>query len=1415
MPGTNKNTRGALPRRFENYILTRLVDASAGLTNIRDEQFTQAGLAGLGGETISQWNASLVHNGLAVDIPIGFDFEFDGITYKKFAACISGWVVLQDPAVSVFDAHTMLPDNGFGDVYLDQNWQLGFPFSTNITLLAPWFSSITNVCNDASQWGNFGTTKINRINSGLEPSPPNVNATSYGVSYYRDERSHKGRRLIVRWNSVISTAALVPVVTVKFECVLYENGTIEYRYARKSDAPATSGGGGFVGIIPPGNIVNRLRDFSSGLGYRDGERVEYQYGGFEYDPTFFDITTGYASLVDPIKNWPARTNVGCVMTFSPPKQRRKVLTRKLMSILDSQTSMPSVVRNGDPHNGKSHHSFDDRKSVNYNSNVGLRTQVNFPSTLPRFFGGNGLGTLERQDLFAGDFIVTSSTNKSAVEQFVNEQPVSSIDAFNESSRPEISSGSLTDFYFTSGSNPGILVPGFNQALKSKTHIRVSLPVNVNVQMPGSTSSIYYYNRDFGCWNVPQKTTYITNVTGTIPPSHPQPRSSTIVKESDGEAYNAGGDWSDPKLGWAASGPGDSGIPINEDMRGFGPYGNVVVSGSNAISAAAVDQTDVEIYSSRPYDPKTVSRAVDREYPKSVRNNPEYQPTANETFTIPISAPFLLEKAVFEIPMTAGPGWFNDNTQCFHPVTSQTIDAAGPALTVALFRKVRLGKTVGDASALTQLDLIVTGTIIPSGDDIASLTMRSMPPDRSALEFIMTPIGFRVAGGLASAVVQPNASSYFTGSVAAKTTALNATGAMLLHFNSVLFDDFSQVNEIKSLVKSPTIDMFDPTFGVHGSNANQSLHVTHAAPLGRAGTRLELSGRSALGKELASLQNHFDPTGQYARNPYYLGAQGLDTPGTNGAQISETLAAFEAAIAGLTNPTIEFIAPISLISHMPCPYLLMPGDELVLSISKMRPFMYSGHNISPWLSGSMVEHDVGLITGSINITMFGSLVKQNSEYHDPPTQPYGSNVVHEVIGNEPVLDQFDVACDQEFSGSMITDIFNLEKTIQYLHYGARSFRGGALTLSSSYGTNRYHGHMSTRGNEDRQPISQELFWTKSRKIFEFKKRSRTFNLVSDTETFWDSRIPEASAIIEYISPACQLVAGTGPLGTVIGDWIIFTGRYGDMTFCGTGASGATPSTYNKQGLHDWIMTYPFESKYKNITSTFADKIVDNKIWTTANLSGGGGFAPPGGFSIPLGGLTIEFGETSGSNPAVPAGPGVNRLHGMPRTRTWAGEGDIGLTYGLGLTEFIKFFYGFGDGRSRVDNGHVKFLGVSDFSGFSTGAEVRGWRHGMISAFPIKTSAMFRRDHFGHLRDMLEQRLDTKFFSTERTPSGEVLLGPVQARFVDKTGNTTDPYRTLASNMSTEVTSSLPYFDGLVRNRENPLSTSLTNKSIVVF
>ena len=386
--GTSVASRAAPPRRFENYILTRVVDPTAGLTNIKDSAFIN--VPGVGPDAAgSQDVVSNVVN-------IGFDFQLDGVVYKQFVVSMHGWMGLVDPVLGSWNLSDAIP---VGDTWLNTRINLA-GFSTNQVLLAPWFDDSRALAAVPTSLpfinSSYGATKIARIAAGFEPKPNLVNSIAYGVTYHHDRRHPKGRRLIVRWSIVSNYYNAAASSVLRFEVVIYENGTIQYRYsprasilaptfaypAPKGTPPVYSGyEGATVGIFMPGG-PNRFRDFAVGLGYREGSRQEYIYGGFVYNsgytdtdasgnPTYtgggedFGHTTSYTVNLLPGYHWPGLSTAGSIFTFSPPVNRRKVLPRLAVRSQDAKLMLPLVARTGDSRLGTYLSSYDDRKSPLY------------------------------------------------------------------------------------------------------------------------------------------------------------------------------------------------------------------------------------------------------------------------------------------------------------------------------------------------------------------------------------------------------------------------------------------------------------------------------------------------------------------------------------------------------------------------------------------------------------------------------------------------------------------------------------------------------------------------------------------------------------------------------------------------------------------------------------------------------------------------------------------------------------------------------------------------------------------------------------------------------------------------------------------------------------------------------------------
>jgi len=92
---------------------------------------------------------------------------------------------------------------------------------------------------------------------------------------------------------------------------------------------------------------------------------------------------------------------------------------------------------------------------------------------------------------------------------------------------------------------------------------------------------------------------------------------------------------------------------------------------------------------------------------------------------------------------------------------------------------------------------------------------------------------------------------------------------------------------------------------------------------------------------------------------------------------------------------------------------------------------------------------------------------------------------------------------------------------------------------------------------------------------------------------------------------------------------------------------------------------------------------------------------------------------------------------------------------------------------------------------------GWKYGLMNCKRTASSAVYRSDRYGQLRDQLEQRQYTKFWDAgdETNPAG-IQEPSVSCIFVDGDGNPlTEPRLTTCFNVSSEMTSSVPYKEGV--------------------
>jgi hypothetical protein len=405
----------------------------------------------------------------------------------------------------------------------------------------------------------------------------------------------------------------------------------------------------------------------------------------------------------------------------------------------------------------------------------------------------------------------------------------------------------------------------------------------------------------------------------------------------------------------------------------------------------------------------------------------------------------------------------------------------------------------------------------------------------------------------------------------------------------------------------------------------------------------------------------------------------------------------------------------------------------------------------------------------------------------------SENIFEVIGDYPVVDQFDVMYPSLFTGSMqdhyVTGSMFVRKEI-----------GGRLFTFSGKNGNRYieRGRVFSKLGVDTSTLpSVSGSIRRSSEYQPLRERAnsvRILRVFSNSERFFDSMAPKLEEMLKKAGITIQYVGGSAPFAYF--------------------------------GISDsFNIRFPFEPTFSGVRRSREFLV---------------------GFSA------VEQGSSKIKNfKKVQILDAVYKESGLLAPWEWH-DSNLFNVSGIydGATEFdaAKIVFGFGDsnyklyGNSSIDNSftseiskssHRPVYRFSDYSNSSVnigvGPIIRGWKYGLQSALPYYTSAVFRRDRFGQFRDMLEQRQvvvsktdytysPTSFFGDEPNP----VDGPRNSIFQDKTDVVDDfvvkvsfvqqallndrlvyaqqaPVDTWSSNLNNLVTSSLPYFDDKQTNR----------------
>jgi len=588
-------------------------------------------------------------------------------------------------------------------------------------------------------------------------------------------------------------------------------------------------------------------------------------------------------------------------------------------------------------------------------------------------------------------------------------------------------------------------------------------------------------------------------------------------------------------------------------------------------------------------------------------------------------------------------------------------------------------------------------------------------------------------------------------------------------------------------------------------------------------------------------------------------------GSGGMVIDES----KAGVLGYTNggfayPIFTGARPVSQIS----PYLLKPEDELVLGIDAGISMIPSSGTLN-WAMGGLNNFGMGvdagvhlgmaqssashlnsvglgpaggeifgemsgsfmkILQGDAKITLFGSQVRKNKEVLFETNQNLTSDAIHEAIGDDRVLDQFDIASRMDLSGTYVDRLFAGTMNIPRVDSGPHK---GAITSSINVAngfTNEgngfnYVGTSFIFGNTGNIRRCVGLF---SRNWTSLGSQDLSAGKAVRTGTLPSPNIFSPNSLRSIGTPPRSWPSSTTGVGSAYQtNGSILNDRF-NVSNMRTSILGDGSNNKSNVALQRFITIPSMGKTYYDSMAPDIGHYCDRQsnpaheqfyalktrnVWPPVFPILGGGPAPEKPTNLTPQWQVWAYPPVSGVFPYPYEGnPGrhldqrvfiraLSTVQGTPAAANIMFE--AGPVFGGRTARMVLFSRGI-----NFTFYHQGAKVVASILGHVTGAN--GPRFGMISPVNKNPTAVFRRDRYGQYRDMLEQQPDTKYYNTLETlaVAGKdsrylavrselpgIQDSPVQVRFVDIENGSVivNPYSTNSTNFSNEYTASIPFGD----------------------
>lgn len=647
------------------------------------------------------------------------------------------------------------------------------------------------------------------------------------------------------------------------------------------------------------------------------------------------------------------------------------LIRNEIRALDSLTgSYPTILRTGDDRTGKYSLTFDDRRTILFSSS----SNVSFPQVIEL---SSSINTF-KSSLFTSGVIKkgVSDTNLTRIYS----RPGQSFSPFNDSKHFNM----LTSSFYMTGTEIGIL-EGFASPLRSKTQIVIDIS-------SATPQTVTRYSNRWDSYD-PEGPFVGQRKSGFVYYNHALKRweEKGLVDNATGLSFPFDYSQYDDTIGDLHSGSNHFPMQFTPPYMNYGS-----ITGLGVFSSSTLE------YNINACFPTITSMAP---------VNMKYHATQSQSYPMSrsINHPFLLEKISVKLPLIAlrtHSGKLNTSatgssasTDANHR-TYSTETRAEDDYVFFIYRQKRTNTRqkdgAADVSGSTRY-LIGSGSLCFYNSNVFVAGLDAWSPTYAPRHTPAFSYNFNMPSGSISLHTKSIAS--YTGTVQFNINPSIPTQRIGNYWNVATREN--------SVVPSPSLRTTMESYWPGGTTYQQVSGNWHGSPaLGVSLTYADTGGSPFLlelptfGLSIIDAQRRLP----------------LVKPDGQATKIFSTLD------KRVTAALRFFVTPMTTGSLvLESPYLLMPEDEIIIGIESLLGYSqnlgneYADNKVVNCITGSQLI----LTTGDANITLFGSLVQNEREYHNTLNQPLTSDAINEII-HEMIVDQYDISEKTFFTGSSMTE-----------------------------------------------------------------------------------------------------------------------------------------------------------------------------------------------------------------------------------------------------------------------------------------------------------------------------------------------------------------------------------------------------------